>query len=368
MRPLYGAIEPSLTWRGGFYVRSPGSAAWTLRLEMEGHEHANRVRVNGQAVGYLPSQTWADMWMSAALPVPADLLRVGYNELTVEVGRAIPDCQVPGNAWDELLFRRMRLERGSAALPRSLAPASTLSTGGRAVTITVVFDNNANRPGLQTAWGFSSVVQQGERTLLFDTGSDGRMLLANMAALGFAPSDLDTIVLSHDHADHTGGLDAVLEQNGDVTVYLPHAFPASFKDRVRAQSARVVEVSGPVEIAPGLWSTGQLGAGIVEQALVVQTGSGLTVITGCAHPGIVEVVRRAQEVGKGEVDLVLGGFHLGGASKDAIQGVVTGFRELGVAHVAPCHCTGEQAIAALSAEYGEHYTRCGAGLVIQRER
>ena len=335
---------------------------------MEGHEHTNRVRVNGQTVGYLPSQTWADMWMSAALPVPAGLLRPGYNELAVEVGRAIPDCQVVGNAWDELLFRRARLERGTGAQLRPLAPASTLSTGGRAVTITVVFDNNTYRPGLQTAWGFSSVVQHGERTLLFDTGGDGRMLLANMAALGFAPSDLDTIVLSHDHADHTGGLDAVLKQNRDVTVYLPQAFPVSLKDRVRTLGARVVEVSGPVEIAPGLWSTGQLGASIVEQALVVQTSAGLTVITGCAHPGIAKMVRRAQEVGKGEIDLVLGGFHLGGASKGAIQGVVTGFRELGVAHVAPCHCTGEQAIAAFAAEYGASYTRCGAGLVMQRER
>jgi len=79
---------------------------------MEGHEHTNRIRVNGYIIGYLPSQTWADMWMSTALPVPADLLRVGYNELTVEIGRAIPGCQEPGNAWDELMFRRVRLERG----------------------------------------------------------------------------------------------------------------------------------------------------------------------------------------------------------------------------------------------------------------
>ena len=93
-------------------MRSPGSSAWTLRLEMEGHEQTNRVRVNRQTIGYLPSQTWADMWMSAALSVPAGLLRPGHNELTIEVGRAIPDCQVPENAWDELLFRRVRLERG----------------------------------------------------------------------------------------------------------------------------------------------------------------------------------------------------------------------------------------------------------------
>ena len=99
-------------------MRRPSSSPWVLRLEFEGHEHTNRVRLNGQTVGYLPSQTWADMWMSAALPVPAGLLRVGYNELVIQVGRALPDCQVTGNVWDELLFRHIRLERDSAVSAR----------------------------------------------------------------------------------------------------------------------------------------------------------------------------------------------------------------------------------------------------------
>ncbi len=95
-------------------MRDPGTDAWILRLEYEGHEHTNRVRLNGQTIGYLPSQTWADMWMSAALPVPVGLLRAGYNELALEVGCAIPDCQTPGSAWDELLFRHVRLSRRDA--------------------------------------------------------------------------------------------------------------------------------------------------------------------------------------------------------------------------------------------------------------
>jgi len=80
-------------------------------MEVESHERTNIVRVNGRFIGYLPSQTWADMWVNVALPIPDDALRAGYNELTVEAGAAIPDCQSPGNVWDELLFRRIRLER-----------------------------------------------------------------------------------------------------------------------------------------------------------------------------------------------------------------------------------------------------------------
>lgn len=332
---------------------------------MEGHEHTNRVSINGQAIGYLPSQTWADMWMSAALPVPAAVLRPGYNELTLEVGRPIPHCLEIGNAWDEFLFRRVRLVRGAATPAQPLGLAPVFAAGGDPVTITVVFDNNAMGSGLQTAWGFGSIVQKGERTLLFDAGSDGGMLLANMAELGFAASDLDTIVFSHNHSDHTGGLAAVLEQNPNVVVYVPQAFGISFRKEVVAQGARVVEVIGPLEIAAGIWSTGQMGDSIVEQALVVQTDAGLVVITGCAHPGIVEMVRRAKEVGKGEIALVLGGFHLSAASAAAVEQAASGLKALGVGRLAPCHCTGAPAVAQLATEYGERYLRCGAGLVLQ---
>jgi 7,8-dihydropterin-6-yl-methyl-4-(beta-D-ribofuranosyl)aminobenzene 5'-phosphate synthase len=351
-------------WQGGFYVAGPGTGSWTLRLEMEGHEHTNRVSINGQTVGYLPSQTWSDMWMSAALPVPAGLLQPGYNELTVEVGPSLPDCQSPGNVWDELLFRRVRLERAGV----DPSPLASNLAGSTPVTITVVCDNNAAQLGLQTAWGFACMIQDGERTLLFDTGNDGRLLLANMAQLGFEPGEVDTVVLSHAHADHTGGIAALLQANPGMTVYVLQAFPTDSKARTRAYGAELIEVTEPVEIVPGIWSTGQMGNSPVEQGLILETDSGAVLITGCAHPGIVEMVRLASQVSQREIDLVLGGFHLGGASQAALQTLVTDFRILGVAHVAPCHCTGTPATAALAKAYGEHYTPCGAGLVIQRER
>jgi 7,8-dihydropterin-6-yl-methyl-4-(beta-D-ribofuranosyl)aminobenzene 5'-phosphate synthase len=332
---------------------------------MEGHDLTNRVLLNGQAVGYLPSQTWADMWMSAALPIPVGLLHAGYNELTVEVGRAIPDLQAPGNAWDELLFRRVRLERTSVSQLAGAPPAAIASAVSRPVTITVVYDNNGYRPGLETAWGFACAVQYGEESILFDTGGDGRMLLANMAALGLNPSDLDAVVLSHAHADHTGGLEAVLQANPGLTVYLLESFPAATKDKLRSLAAQTVEVDGPLEIRPGVWSTGQMGSEIAEQALVLQTDSGLIVITGCAHPGVLEMVRKAREVGRGEISLLMGGFHLGDANAATIRSVTIGLAELGIERIAPCHCTGENAVASIASAFGQGYQRCGVGLVIQ---
>jgi len=232
------------------------------------------------------------------------------------------------------------------------------------VTIAIVYDNNPYAPGLKTSWGFACLVETGEATILFDTGGDAPTLLANMAALDIDPLSIEIVVLSHVHGDHTGGLMGLLERNARPTVYLPRSFSDRFKARVKAAGATVVEVDGPLEIAPGLWSTGEMGTGIREQALAVRTAEGLVVITGCAHPGVEKIVARAREVGQGEVNLVVGGFHLGGASRNRIKSIIAEFRRLGVQRVAPCHCTGERATAMFAQEYGEAFIRCGVGRVI----
>ncbi|MGQ9851892.1 MAG: MBL fold metallo-hydrolase [Candidatus Oleimicrobiaceae bacterium] len=188
--------------------------------------------------------------------------------------------------------------------------------------VTVVYDNNAYDPQLQTAWGFGCVIERDETTILFDTGGDGAILLSNMATLGIDPTDIDIAVLSHIHGDHTGGLGDLLATMGvRPTVYVPESFPTSFKRQIQAITT-LQKVSGPQEIRPGIYTTGQMGSGILEQALVVETPQGLVVITSCAHPGIVEMVRRAGQISKNGVYLVLGGFHLGGASRNHIAGII----------------------------------------------
>jgi 7,8-dihydropterin-6-yl-methyl-4-(beta-D-ribofuranosyl)aminobenzene 5'-phosphate synthase len=126
-----------------------------------------------------------------------------------------------------------------------------------------------------------------------------------------------------------------------------------------------VEVRQPREIGHGVYTTGELGTGIIEQSLAVKTDEGLVVVTGCAHPGIVEVVRKAKALSGDEIYLVLGGFHLGGKSRRAIEGILSEFRRLGVRKVAPCHCTGEQAIKMFRQEYGEDFIQAGVGKVVR---
>jgi len=231
----------------------------------------------------------------------------------------------------------------------------------RGIKITVVYDNNPYDPRLRSDWGFSCLVSLPERALLFDTGGDGGILLENMKKLGINPKGISMVFLSHIHGDHVGGLPAFLRQNNKVTVYVPGSFPARFKEEIRYSGARLEEVRQAKEVSPGVFTTGELDGGIQEQSLVLRSARGLVVITGCAHPGIVNMVRKAKEIGKDRIHLVLGGFHLGGANPSAIEKIIEIFLKLGVEKAAPCHCSGDRARKLFEKHFGSSYIPSGVG-------
>ncbi|MBN2391564.1 MAG: MBL fold metallo-hydrolase [Anaerolineae bacterium] len=231
------------------------------------------------------------------------------------------------------------------------------------LTITVVYDNVANDARLQTDWGFACLVEGLEQPILFDTGGKGDILLRNIRALGLDPQAVRTVVLSHSHGDHTGGLAAFLAENPDVTVYVPHSFPAGLKDTVQRAGATLVEVTGPQEIGVGAHTTGELGSPIREQALALETSRGLVVITGCAHPGIATLVRQVKTELGGDVYLALGGFHLREANAAQIADTIAELQGLGVQRIAPSHCTGDAARRAFAEAFGTEYLESGLGQV-----
>lgn len=232
--------------------------------------------------------------------------------------------------------------------------------------ILVTYDNNPSDPRLTTAWGFSCLIQGLEKTILFDTGGSGSVLLSNMATMGLDPATVELVVLSHIHGDHTGGLERFLQRQAKVTVFLPQSFPAAFKAGVQKAGAHVVEISGPQPICAGAFTTGEMdsGWGLHEQALVLQTANGLVVITGCAHPGIVRILEKAKAVGQDGLLLVMGGFHLGGHSAGAIASIIERFQQLGVRYVGPCHCSGDAARSQMAAAFGSKYIPIGVGSII----
>jgi 7,8-dihydropterin-6-yl-methyl-4-(beta-D-ribofuranosyl)aminobenzene 5'-phosphate synthase len=247
----------------------------------------------------------------------------------------------------------------------SPVPLITLTpmTNIKPITLTVVYDNRSADSRLGTAWGFACLIETESATILFDTGGAGQLLMNNLTILGIDPRAIDAVVLSHVHNDHTGGLDRLLAVNDHLTVYLPRSFPASFKAQIHNP---VVEVSEPIVIADHIRTTGELGTAIVEQVLIIETSRGLIVLTGCAHPGIVEIVRQAKT--SGEIYLVMGGFHLADRSVAEVETVIAELKRSGVQRAAPSHCTGDRAIEQFRAAFGTGFIPIGVGAVLHMEQ
>jgi 7,8-dihydropterin-6-yl-methyl-4-(beta-D-ribofuranosyl)aminobenzene 5'-phosphate synthase len=233
------------------------------------------------------------------------------------------------------------------------------------MTITIVYDNvESEDTRLRSDWGFGCVIDVGNRRILFDTGEEGDILLSNMKQLGIDPPSIDSVVISHIHSDHAGGLKSFLSRRKGINVYIPASFPESFLEMIIKSGSTPVRISGPREIADGVFTTGEMGEAIKEQAMAVRTDRGLVVITGCAHPGIVEVVRKAAEIGGAAPYAVLGGFHTGVASDARIRKIIASFKDLSVKKVAPCHCSGRTARRLFEKEFGAGYTDSKVGTEI----
>lgn len=230
--------------------------------------------------------------------------------------------------------------------------------------ITILFDNVEGLPAAETAWGFSALVEYGDHRWLFDTGGDPVMLADNARALDVDLGACQALVLSHPHGDHIGGIDAVLEACPEIVVYLLDSFPDGFVRRLEERGPVIQVPSDGLEPVRGLYLTGGIPGPIPEQALVVDAGPGLVIITGCAHPGVVKMVEAVEERIDRPIELVIGGFHLGSASPAEVKEVAAGLKALGVRSLAPTHCTGEQAMQILREYYGEDYHRVGAGSTI----
>jgi 7,8-dihydropterin-6-yl-methyl-4-(beta-D-ribofuranosyl)aminobenzene 5'-phosphate synthase len=253
--------------------------------------------------------------------------------------------------------------------PTSFSAASEKSSGKQKqdIAITILYDNYVFTEGLGTDWGFSCIIKSTEKTVLFDTGTKGELLLENSKKLKVNPKDVDAVVISHNHRDHTGGLLAFLEKNSDVLVYLPPSCSDRFVQEVKGTGARVITPDAPVKICKGVHLTGPMGSRIVEQSIVVDTAKGSVVITGCAHPGIVEIVRKSKTILPKEIHLVFGGFHLLRKSEVELQQIISEFRKLGVKKAGPTHCTGDRAIQMFKTAYGSDFVQIGVGRTIKIE-
>jgi len=238
--------------------------------------------------------------------------------------------------------------------------------------VTYLYDNTVAVEGTKAHWGFACLVEAHGRTVLFDTGAQAETLRQNMAVLKVDPARVQAVVLSHEHGDHTVGIDALPAIPG-LPVYVGEHFrlppPASLA-LARIGAERVTMKAGAsARVSPGILVTEEIsGNGAYEEALVIDSPAGSVVVVGCAHPGIVAMLRRVAETTKRPIHTVIGGFHLLQTPPDEIRTIVAAFKELGVVRTGPTHCTGTEAVRLFREAYGERFIGGGVGTVVEIPR
>ncbi len=270
-----------------------------------------------------------------------------------------------------------------------------------AFRITVLADNTVSARTARGEHGLCFHIEAGDRRLLFDTGQ-GLVLTDNAKALGIDLGAVDTIVLSHGHYDHTGGLPTVLSAaRGPVTVHLhPDALqpkyhqarsigiPLAARDALAGPNCRLVSSRDPSEVTPGLFLTGEVPrphpeealaevfhldpAGktidplLDDQSLFFDAPQGTVVLLGCAHAGVIHILEHVQRLTHTRpLCAVIGGMHLGSASPARRHWVAENLRRLAPHLLVPMHCTGPKATAALWHEFPETMCPGGAGAVFK---
>lgn len=207
---------------------------------------------------------------------------------------------------------------------------------------TIVYDNTAYLEELEPDWGFSCLIEvENTPKILFDTGTNGTILLSNMEKLHIDPASIEEIFISHAHFDHTGGLSDLLKVNKIARIYVPPSFSGPI-------GREVITIQGPTKIHENVFSTGELDN--IEQSMAVKTGKGIVLIVGCSHPRMTHILGTSAQFGK--VYAIIGGLH--GFNEYEL------FKEMDV--ICATHCT--QHKREIKSLYPEKYVEGGAGKVI----
>jgi 7,8-dihydropterin-6-yl-methyl-4-(beta-D-ribofuranosyl)aminobenzene 5'-phosphate synthase len=233
--------------------------------------------------------------------------------------------------------------------------------------IKILFDSKGVNRKFRIGWGISYLING---QVLFDTGERSSYLFRNMDSMGINISDIKSVVISHDHWDHINGLWDILRERPGLDIYVCSGFSKEVRNKLEKYKCTIIEAESFMRIADGIYTTGQIEGMynmnyIAEQALVLETDRGLTIVTGCAHPGIIKIVEYVTDNIKNNIHLIMGGFHLLKKSVSEIKDINSTFQQLGIEHIGPSHCTGEEAIGIFKESYKTHCIDIQVGKIIE---
>jgi 7,8-dihydropterin-6-yl-methyl-4-(beta-D-ribofuranosyl)aminobenzene 5'-phosphate synthase len=269
--------------------------------------------------------------------------------------------------------------------------------------ITVLVENTARGANVLGEHGLALWIEADGHRILFDTGQ-GMVLHHNAARLKIPFDTAETVVISHGHFDHTGGLKAVLDSNEQMAVCLhpaalapkyaraktpPHrniGIPGLDEQTLRQEAPCLLWTRGPTELITGVHVTGEIPRRndyedvggpfyrdeacsdpdplIDDQALYVETPAGLVVVLGCAHAGVVNTLAYVVELtGRQRIYAVLGGMHLIRASVPRLEATLAALERYKVKRVGTAHCTGTRAVTYLWSRSSAECFECSVGCV-----
>ena len=256
-------------------------------------------------------------------------------------------------------------------------------------------------------WGFAALVEVDGRRIVFDTGANDDTVQRNLKAMGLDLSDVETVILSHNHADHTAGLLALRRQFAATSskalskvytgegIFLPRVSSggqvsdrmAGIKRDYEATGGTVVDVTRPLEILPGVWLTGPVprvhpernwssvgkvrtSGGDVEDTvpedmtLVFQTAQGPVYLFGCGHAGVINTLEHARKtIDPAPVKAVIGGLHLFAADEQHLAWTAAQLKGFGVQQLLGAHCTGIESVYRIRELVGLTRQTCIVGAV-----
>ena len=270
------------------------------------------------------------------------------------------------------------------------------------IKITTLSENTAGRVNLLAEWGLSILVEADDYRVLLDTGLSFSAAY-NAITLGIDLSQINKIVFSHGHFDHTGGLLHILKILSGAVEVIAHPDIWALKYARRPERAEeyigvpfpkeAAETLGasfnltrePVWISENIVTSGEIPM-ITEyekidpmlfvkeeselkpdplyddQALFLKSEKGLVIILGCAHRGIINTIRHAQKLtGAESIYAVIGGTHLIGASPQRMDSTIAELRGVGIQKLGVSHCTGLPATTVLAQAFGEAFFFNNAG-------
>ncbi|MEJ5167226.1 MAG: MBL fold metallo-hydrolase [Thermoanaerobaculia bacterium] len=230
----------------------------------------------------------------------------------------------------------------------------------------LIFDSRAIDKNFSTGWGISFLIDE---NFLFDTGEKGSFLLNNLKNLNFDLKKIKKIFISHQHWDHTGGLWEILKET-KAEVFICKSFSKEFKEKIISYGSNYIEIEKFKEIEEGFYTTGEMeglfgGNPVFEHSLILKKQKGLVLVTGCAHPGILEIAERVKGKFKEEIDLLIGGFHLMEFEEEKIKNILSNLKNLNIKRVCPIHCSGEISRKFFEEEFGSAFVDLKVGQFLE---